>query len=162
MAIENNRSELLSKETLTVNEYIANRVLFKIRLYFKKSKFYKFWYRGLLLLTLIFGALVPVFVNWQSISGHKDIATVFSILVIVFVSIETTFQFRETYKNYKLTEDKLTTQLHLFQTNSEPYNLNDKTENFKNFVSEIESIIALERKETIKSLTKAQVKNPNK
>ena len=75
------------------------------------------------------------------------------------VSLETTFNFRERLQNYKKTEDRLTHELYIYQSGSEPYNLSDpnkERENFHLLVLRVEAIIREEREDTIEKAT-AQV-----
>ncbi len=62
------------------------------------------------------------------------------------------FNFKEKFKSYKKTEDQLTNELILFQTNTEPYNFKsteDSNAIFRLFVSRVESIILKERDDMV-------------
>ncbi len=75
-----------------------------------------------------------------------------------------TIYFREKYKSYKKTEDQLTNELILYQTNTEPYKIDKFSNNtpykedskpiFCLFVSRVESIILKERDDTVEKLTR--------
>lgn len=157
------------KGFLGEEEYIKTRLIWKIKLYFKKSKLYKNAYRFLLLLSLIAGALIPIVTNWSLLKDYELntqfgvyeysdlIVTILSILLIVVVSLELTFNFREKFKNFKKAEDELTSELYLYQTSAEPYMLADLDEKFRLLVNRVESIIAKERLTTIVQISKNPV-----
>ena len=167
------REELKVYEDLQPADYLQDRLIFKIQLYFKLSRRCEKAYRFSAFSTLCFGALVPVVMNWNYLKGYSIghetdlgtfLATVFSIIVIILVSLETTFHFRERLQNYKKTEDQLTHELYIYQSGSEPYNLRDpikERENFHLLVLRVEAIIREERADTIEKAT-AQVIEKNK
>lgn len=159
------REDLKFYEDLQPADYIRERLIFKIKLYFKSSRRCERAYRLIVFFTLCFGALVPVVMNWNylkdfSIGNDSDLgallATIFSIIVIILVSLETTFNFREQLRNYKKTEDQLTHELYLYQSGSEPYDQGGPDHEKKNFqllVFRVESMIKEEREDTIERAT---------
>jgi hypothetical protein len=163
------REDLKFYEYIQPADYIRDRLIDKIRLYFKFSRRCERAYRFILFFTLFFGALVPVVLNWDYLADYKIgnvtdvntfLATSFSIIVILLLSLETTFSFRERLKNYKKTEDQLTHELYLYQSGTEPYNLSgsNKDSNFQLLVLRVESIIKEEREDTIEKATAEAVR----
>jgi hypothetical protein len=155
---------------MQAKDYINDRLIPKIQLYFKFSQRCGKAYRFIVFFTLLFGALVPIFLNWDLLTGYnigedsnlgKQFATFFSILVIILVSFEATFKFRERLQNYKKTEDQLTHELYLFQSRTDPYELKSEEDNFRLLVFRVESIIREERDDTIEKAT-TQVVEKNK
>ncbi len=150
---------LVSSQNLSKEDYIEKRLIRKINLYYDKSLNYNRKYRVILLGSLIIGSLIPIIINWNFLEqyGINDvIATILSILVVIMVSIEVTFNFREQFKNYKKAEDQLTSEMYLFQTNTDPYLHEDAELNFKLLVKRVESIIAKERLDTIVKITQKE------
>ena len=166
----NIRSDLKYYEDLTQKEYIEDRLIGKIRLYYKFSRRCERAYRFVVFSTLTFGALVPICLNWDYLndtSGGEGsnlgitLSTIFSIVVIILVALVTTFKWRERLQNYKKTEDELTHELFLFQSKTEPYHIQNDTNNFKLLVFRTESIIRNERGDTIEKVTSHIINNDN-
>lgn len=156
------REDLRYYENMQAKDYIDDRLIYKIKLYFKFSRRCERAYRFIVFFTLLFGALVPIFMNWDYLNGYnfgedsnlgKQLATFFSIIVIILVSFEATFKFRERLQNYKKTEDQLTHELYLFQSGTYPYELKSEEDNFRLLVFRVESIIREERDDTIEKAT---------
>ena len=162
--LEQIRPDLKYYRELTPENYINDRVLFKIRLYFYFGKRNKRWYNLLAVISIISGLLVPLFLNLE-FPYSKQFATAFSLLAGGLVSLEAfVYNFREKFKNYKKTEDQLTNELFLYQTYTEPYKVDKILDNkhykedpgsvFSLFVSRVESIILKERDDTVEKLTR--------
>lgn len=158
------RKDLKYYEDFQAKDYIQDRLISKIKLYFKYSRRTERAYRAILFFTLCFGALVPVLMNWDYLKNYAVgesnmgilFSTICSIVVIILVSLEATFKYRERLQNYKKTEDQLTRELYLFQSGSRPYNLdgsNSDKANFRLLVTRVESIIEQEREDTIEKAT---------
>ena len=138
-----------------IKTYIDSRALYKIKRYFLLSKRSEKVYKTIAILILALSASVPVILS-LSIIDNKDLrilfATISSFLVVVLFSIESVYNFREQWKNYKNAEDEITQELNLFHSSAEPYN-GDIEKNEKLLVLRVESIVVKERKETIEKLT---------
>jgi hypothetical protein len=133
-------------------------VLFKIKLYYLYGKRNKLWYNIIAILSIVSGLMVPLFLSLD-IKYSKEYATFFTLFAGGLISLETAvFNFKEKFKSYKKTEDQLTNELILFQTNTEPYDFksqnNDGSAVFRLFVSRVESIILKERDDTIEKITR--------
>ena len=152
------RKDLKYYEEITTEEYINDRVLYKIKLYFLFGKRNKGWYNVIAVLAIISGLFVPLFLALD-VRYAKEYATFFSLFAGGLISLEAAvFNFKEKFKSYKKTEDQLTNELILFQTKTEPYFNESSAENskamFRLFVSRVESIILKERDDTIEKITR--------
>lgn len=83
--------------------------------------------------TVIGGAIVPVLINLK-FKGVDIITTTISLIVVILVSLETVFHFREQWKNYRATEQLLAKEYFNFVTAEGPYRDQDEGEAFLNFV----------------------------
>jgi hypothetical protein len=103
-------------------------------------------------LTVIGGAMVPVLINIKF--PYVDIATtLLSLLVVILVSLESVFHFREQWKNYRSTEQSLAKEYFNFSTGEGPYRNQDEKESFLNFVDRVENAIAAENASTLNVMT---------
>jgi len=154
------RTDIKFYQQMTAEQYINDRVLFKIRLYYFLGKRNKRWYNLIAILSILSGLMVPLFLNLD-FAFSKEYATALTLITGALISFETVvFNFKEKFKSYKKTEDQLTNELILYQTNTEPYkNLNGVPVKpsdylFTLFVSRVESIILKERDDTIEKITR--------
>jgi len=152
------RRDLKYYQQITPEEYINDRVLFKIKLYYYFGKKSKGWYNLIAILSIVSGLLVPLFLGLD-VKYAKYYATFFTLFAGGLISLEAAvFNFKEKFKSYKKTEDQLTNELILFQTNTEPYSFNlpieDNNAMFRLFVSRVESIILKERDDTVEKMTR--------
>jgi Protein of unknown function (DUF4231) len=158
LKLEKIRTDLKYYQQMTPEQYINDRVLFKIKLYYLLGKRDKLWYNLIAIFTIISGLLVPLFLNLD-FKFSKEYATVLTLITGGLISLETVvFNFKEKFKSYKKTEDQLTNELILFQTMTEPYNIQSPTDDnsalFRLFVSRVESTILKERDETVEKMTR--------
>lgn len=142
-------------EPFDIKSYIEHRAVYKIKRYFMLAKRCERFYKTIGLLILVFSALVPVIIN-SSIIKYTELrmllASLLSFLVVVFFSIESLYNFREQWKNYKNAEDEILQEVNLFHTSAEPYT-GAGQDNEKLLVMRVESIVLKERKDTIEKLT---------
>jgi hypothetical protein len=152
------RMDLKYYQQMSAEEYINDRLLFKIKLYYYFGRRNKRLYGMLAVLAIIAGLLVPLSLVLDLLYS-KGYATFLSLFTGGIISLEATvFNFKEKFKSYKKTEDQLTNELILFQTKTEPYFFNvavgeDKAL-FRLLVSRVESIILKERDDTIEKITR--------
>ena len=152
------RKDLKYYQQMTAEEYINDRVLYKIKLYYLFSKRNKLWYNVIAILSIIAGLLIPLSLALD-IKYSKEYATFLSLFAGGLISLEAAvFNFKEKFKSYKKTEDQLTNELILFQTHTEPYNFRslktDGSDPFRLLVSRAESIILKERDDTVEKMTR--------
>lgn len=141
-------------------KYIAERLEQYQSWYDAKAVAAKSKYLGMRAFSVVGGGLVPVLVNipQQTLWGLpivQIIVTVISLLVVIVVSLESVYHYREQWKNYRSTEQLLGHEKFLFRTRVGCYlNLND-AEAYKLFVERVEDAIYAENSATLNIMTTA-------
>jgi hypothetical protein len=102
--------------------------------------------------TVVGGAIVPVLINLP-IERIEIFTTLVSLLVVVFISLESVFHFREQWKNYRATEQLLAKEYFDFVSAEGSYRNKDEKEAFLNFVQRVENAIASENATTLNVMT---------
>jgi Protein of unknown function (DUF4231) len=104
--------------------------------------------------TVVGGAVVPVLVNlsWPYL---RIATTVISLVVVVLVSLESVYHYREQWKNYRSTEQLLGHEAVYFENRIGPYGGLDREEAFRRLVDRVESAIASENAATLNTMTLA-------
>ena len=144
--------KLRSFGSLTQEEYIDERVNQFREWYDKKASRAKKLYQWMRAITVVGGALVPVMINLPI--RYIDVATtLISLLVVVLISLESVFHFREQWKNYRATEQLLAKEYFNFVAAEGPYRDQDEKEAFLGFVDRIENAIASENASTLNVMT---------
>jgi Protein of unknown function (DUF4231) len=141
---------------LDPTQYIETRIKQYQAWYDRKAVICKNRYLRTRAFTVIAGGIVPVLVNTETsinaLVGHpimKGIITVLSLSVVVAVSMESVFHYREQWKNYRSTEQLLGHEQFTYSTRVGVYsNLTDETA-FKLFVERTESAITSENAATL-------------
>ncbi|MFB7786648.1 DUF4231 domain-containing protein [Streptomyces vinaceus] len=103
-------------------------------------------------LSVVGGALVPVLVNLD-VPFARITATALSVLVVVSVSLESVYRFREQWKNYRSTEQLLGHERIYFETGVGPYAGLSAADAFTLLVSRVERAIANENSATLNVMT---------
>lgn len=146
---------------LTPDRYIAERLEQYQSWYDKKSVEAKQRYLRMRAFSVVGGGLVPVLVNipWQGklleIPIIQAVVTVISLLVVIAVSLESVFHYREQWKNYRSTEQFLGHEKFLFMTRVSQYSDLQHDEAFRLFVERVEEAIAAENMATLNVMTMA-------
>ncbi|MFF4100535.1 DUF4231 domain-containing protein [Streptomyces sp. NPDC001903] len=99
-------------------------------------------------LSVVGGALVPVLVNLDG-PFARIAATVLSLLVVVSVSLEGVYRYREQWKNYRSAEQLLGHERVYFETGVGPYAGLSGADAFALLVSRVEKAIANENSATL-------------
>jgi hypothetical protein len=150
-AADEKQPGVISKLLRSPEEYIKDRVQFKINGYAKKASHYKLAYRVTASVAAIGSAVVPVLVNIPNMDTIYP--TIVSLLVVVVVALEGVFHFREHWRNYDLISSVLREEEMQFSTKAGPYSPQEikasDHEVFRTFVKRVEDAIANERTETI-------------
>jgi hypothetical protein len=137
---------------LTPEEYVAERLNPEIVYYNKSATAAKKKYLQMRALTVIGGALVPVLVNVDL--PYVDIlTTTISLVVVLFVSLETVYRYREQWTNYRTAEQHLRNEYFEFTTKSGSYTGLDEMTAFTLFVNHIEGDIEAENNSTLRAMT---------
>jgi len=136
--------------------YIAERLNGYISWADRKAIDAKTRYQVMRALSVVGGAIVPVLVNIDHLHPYVKVATtVISIVVLLMVSLESVFHYREQWVNYRATEQYVRKEYFLFTTNEGPYrDKKDKPdEAFLIFVERVEGAIEAENTSTLQVLT---------
>lgn len=141
-------------------KYISDRVEQYQGWYDSKAVIAKRKYLGMRAFSVIGGGLVPVLVNipQQTLYGFpviQIIVTVVSLMVVVFVSLESVYHYREQWKNYRSTEQLLGHEKFLFRTRVGRYKDIAEEEAFRLFVERVEDSIFAENSATLNIMTTA-------
>lgn len=146
---------------LTPAIYLERRVDQNIKWYDGKAVRMKdryLWMRGF---SVIAGGLVPVIVNipttvsFHGVSLTNAFVTVISLMVVIVVSLESVFHYREQWKNYRSTEQLLRHEKFLFSSRVGVYQTSTDEEAFKLLVQRVEEAIAIENSATLNVMTMA-------
>ncbi|MCB0282548.1 MAG: DUF4231 domain-containing protein [Calditrichaeota bacterium] len=144
--------------SMTAEEYINERFNPMRGWYDKKAGSTKNLYLRMRAASVIGGAVVPVLINIHFDFAYFEtvidvITTAISLMVVVFVSLESVFHFREQWKNYRSTEQLLANEYFKFASGEGPYNVKEQREAFLKFVNRIESAIERESASTLNVMT---------
>ena len=146
---------------LNPDQYLDQRVKQYQGWYDRKAAVAKSRYLRMRAFSVLGGALVPVLanVNVPLTIGTYPVMTLavtaLSLMVVVFVSLESVFHYREQWKNYRSTEQTLGHDVFRFQTRISPYAGLDEDAAFKLLVQRIEDAIATENAATLNVMTMA-------
>ena len=144
--------KLRSFGSLTQEEYIDERLNQFREWYDKKAVRAKKLYQWMRATTVVGGAVVPVLINLPI--KHIDLATtLISLIVVILISLESVFHFREQWKNYRATEQLLAKEYFNFVAAEGPYRNQEEQEAFLNFVDRVENAIASENASTLNVMT---------
>jgi hypothetical protein len=145
---------------LTPEEYIEGRVKQYQSWYDRKAVSCKSRYLRMRAFTVVAGGIVPVLVNVETSINNllhypamKAVITVISLLVVVTVSLETVFHYREQWKNYRSTEQLLGHEQYAFLTRVGPYKDLTPEKAFQLFAERIEDAISSENAATLNVMT---------
>ena len=138
--------------SMTQEEYIDERLNQFREWYDKKASSAKKIALRMRAVTVVGAAIVPVLINLK-FPGVDITSTIISLIVVVFVSLETVFHFREQWKNYRSTEQLLAKEYFNFVTAEGPYREKEEREAFLNFVDRVENAIASENASTLNVMT---------
>jgi len=146
--MEPSKQNLHIKSTLTVSpeDYMVDRVIYKIELYTKLSHQMKFRYQLTSIVGIVCAAIVPALIN---LSVNRVAPTILSLVVTILVSLEKLFHFREHWQNYDAIAALLRSEQIQFQTNAGTYKGKQDHEAFELFVERVEKDISEERSDTI-------------
>ena len=144
--------KLRTYNSMSSEEYIDERLNQFREWYDKKAVRAKKLYQTMRAITVVGGAVVPVLINLDL--PYIDIATTsISLIVVVLISLESVFHFREQWKNYRATEQLLAKEYFNYVTGEGPYRELDEKEAFLSFVDRVENAIASENASTLNVMT---------
>jgi uncharacterized membrane protein len=152
--VEYPRLQPRDSAALNPQEYIYERLNESIAWYDKNAAKKKKLYLQMRAITVISGAIVPVLVNME-FTYVKFITTFLSLVVVLFVSLESVYHFREQWINYRSTEQFLRMEYFFFTANDGPYAGKKESEAYRLFVERVESAIESENASTLQVMTTA-------
>src|SRR5215471_21227734 len=140
---------------LDPEQYIAERVKQYQAWYDRKAVATKSRYLQMRAFSVIGGGLVPVLVNVPAqftilgVSIIQALVTIISLLVVIVVSLESVFHYREQWKNYRSTEQLLGHEQFEFLAHVGVYKSLSPEEAFQLFVEKVEDAISSENAATL-------------
>jgi|ERR1051326_313617 hypothetical protein len=146
-------------EALTPDKYINDRLKQYQGWYDRKAVQCKSRYLRMRAFSVVAGALVPVLINMEGIlifhgfSVIKGIVTLLSLLVVISVSLESVFHYREQWKNYRSTEQQLGHEHMSYLSGIGKYKDLESQQRFLLFVDRVEELIASENAATLNVMT---------
>jgi hypothetical protein len=149
---------------MTPHEYIKHRVANGIgwyRISGDKARKRFLWMRSI---AVIGGAAVPVLVN-LSFHYQAFVTTAISLVVVVFVSLEGVWHFRDQWRNYRSTSSAIEHEFFAYETEALPYSKfmdNDagKKAAFAEFVQRVENFVGHEVESTLSVMAAVEKKSP--
>jgi hypothetical protein len=139
---------------MPVDEYIATRLKQYQDWYDHKAVRTKSSYMRMRSTSVVAAAVVPVLVNLD-LPYVQLATTLLSLLVVVLVSLESVYHFREQWKNYRSTEQVIGHERIYFATRCGAYKGLADDEAYRLLVERVESAIAAENASTLNTLTLA-------
>jgi hypothetical protein len=145
---------------LTPDEYIGQRLEQYQGWYDKKAVATKSEYLRMKALSVVGGSLVPVLVNvpdqkpW-GVPVIQIMVTINSLGVVIALSLESVFHYREQWKNHRSTEQLLGHEKFLFRTRVARYHGLTDEDAFAPLVQRIEDAVAAENAATLNTMTTA-------
>ncbi|MCG3156426.1 MAG: hypothetical protein DKINENOH_03050 [bacterium] len=112
------KSHIKPQLSITPEEYMMDRLVYKIHVYDRLSKRHELLYKATSLVGIILAASVPVLINLQV---NSIVPTVLSLIVTILVSVEKLFHFREHWRNYDEMAAILRSEQLKFQTRAGEY-----------------------------------------
>jgi hypothetical protein len=137
---------------LTPEEYVDERLNPEMGYYNKSATRAKKRYLQMRAITVVGGALVPVLVNVH-VPYIDILTTAISLVVVLFVSLETVYRYREQWTNYRTAEQNLRNEYFIFTSQAGPYAGQDEAIAFATFVNRIEQAIEAENTSTLRVMT---------
>ncbi|MFI8421763.1 DUF4231 domain-containing protein [Streptomyces sp. NPDC085479] len=137
---------------MTPQRYVDGRLSQYQEWYDVKATRMKAMHLRMRTVSVVGGALVPVFVNLDA-GFARVTATVLSVVVVAAVSLESVYRYREQWKNYRSTEQLLGHERVYFETRVGPYRELAEREAFTLLVARVEKAIAQENAATLNVMT---------
>ena len=140
---------------LTAERYIEERLNDQLRYYDKTANRAKRRYLQSRSVSVVAAAVVPVFVN-LSFPYVNIITTILSVLVVLLVSLESVFHFREQWVNARSTSEVLRKEYFQFTSSEGRYAdfEEDSKKPFRIFVGRVEGMIEAENLSTLQVMTR--------
>jgi hypothetical protein len=154
-----------SYASMNSEEYIIERINQFRAWYDKKASSAKKKYQSMQAATVLGGAVVPILINISDETWMKYVNSVISLGVIVLISLETVYHFREQWKNYRSTEQLIAKEYFNYVSGEGPYRNLSPKDAFLQLVERVENAIESENASTLNvmtTLSEAKTANHNK
>jgi hypothetical protein len=138
----------------TPDGYIRERLEQYQGWYDRKAVATKALYLRIRTSTVVGGACVPALINVDA-RYIRVVTTLLSLMVVILVSLESVYHYREQWKNYRSTEQLLGHEKVFFRTGTGPYEGLPAEQAFKLLVERVEAAIAAENSATLSVMTLA-------
>lgn len=138
---------------MTPEEYIEERITQFRGWYDAKASNAKKTYMVMRTLTVVGGAIVPVLVNLSEIPYMNYLTSLISLMVVVLVSLESVYHYREQWKNYRSTEQLIAKEYFNYVTGEGHYRGKTEKTAFLDLVERIENAIESENASTLNVMT---------
>lgn len=142
-------------------EFIAERVNDAIAWYDKSADKNKKLYLRTRAATVVGSALVPVLINIKIIPYLDVATTIISLAVVMLVSLESVYHFREQWTNYRSTEQSLRHEYFLYTSKGGIYASWDADTAYQHFVERVEESISSENASTLKIMSSLTESKPD-
>ncbi len=127
---------------MTPQEYIDQRVDSQIRWLSDKSEWNQRWFKRLRLWELILAALIPFLAAYVEEHLYFRLGVALAgVIIAVMAGVIALYRFQELWIEYRTTAESLRREKILFETNVDPYKVDDS---FQRFVMRIEGILGAE------------------
>ena len=146
---------------MTEEEYLKNRIDDQIGWYGKKSTTNKKYYLWSNALIIIFAALIPFILNFDTILNveTKFIVAALGVFTAVFTGVSALYKFQEKWTTYRITSESLKREKHLYLTRTSPYNREANA--FNLFVSNVEGLMNSEQTGWMQIINKKENQEEN-
>ncbi|MGL1888930.1 MAG: DUF4231 domain-containing protein [Reichenbachiella sp.] len=139
--------------SMTPEEYIEERITQFRGWYDSKATNAKKTYMRMRTLTVVGGALVPVLVNLSEIQYMNYVTSAISLMVVILISLESVYHYREQWKNYRSTEQLIAKEYFNYVTGDGQYRGGNEKKAFLDLVERIENAIESENASTLNVMT---------
>jgi hypothetical protein len=139
--------------SMSSQEYIVERINQYREWYDKKATTAKNTYLYMRTITVLGGAIVPVLINVTNNSWMKFFTSGISLMVVILISLESVYHYREQWKNYRSTEQLIAKEYFNFSTAEGPFKKMQKEDAFILLVTRVENAIESENASTLNVMT---------
>lgn len=138
---------------MTAEEYLKDRLDEQIEWYNKKSGLHKRGFRWLRVIEIVAAAAIPILSaysrDWLTV---RVSVAILGGLIAVIAGVMGLYQFQENWTHYRTTAEALKHEKYLYETGTEPYNVEKP---FPLLVQRVESLISKEHSGWVQQVSPA-------
>lgn len=138
-------------DSLSPNEYLAERVEDQISWYDQKSGWNQRWFKRLRVIEIVSAAMIPFLTALPDSLNMKYVIGATGVIITIVAGILALYQFQERWIDYRATCESLKKERFLYLTRTEPYSEGNV---FSVFVQRIEALTSKENTGWAQSLVK--------